>query len=161
MSSTRELLLSMAGRPAVSADPQRHQAAMAALLDALSRAARVAEAPPPFRDKLAWAAKTIGALDASTPLPTLSEASLRYLGLILRGEVLTRRLGTVGGLPAMMGLFLLETAIARRAADKSGPLTPADLGATLPQLKRALHLPPLWERIRGMQGALEALFMTA
>ncbi|MFT5680169.1 MAG: Fe-S-cluster containining protein [Myxococcota bacterium] len=157
--STRGMLLSMAGRPAVDSDPVAHAAAMLAVIAGLRQAAD-AEAPPPYRAKLAWAAGILDDLDLSRPLPPLSEASLRYLGLILRGEVLTRRLGTVGGLPAMMGLFMVETAIARHIAGGDAPLTPSDLGATLPRFRRALHLPPLWAQVRASKELLEALFMT-
>ena len=159
--STRSMLLSMAGRPAVSADPVAHQAAMQAVLTGLAEVARIAEAPPPYRETLGWAAGLLAAITSTSPLPPLSEAAMRYLGLILRGEVLTGRLGTVGGLPAMMGLFIVEAAIARCIAGGTEPLTPADLGETFPRLRRALHLPPLWAEIRARQPQLEVLFMTA
>jgi hypothetical protein len=102
-----------------------------------------------------------GGIAPDAPLPPLSEGAMRYLGLILRGEVLTGRLGTVGGLPALLGLHIVEAAVARQAASGHDPLTPADLGATLPGFRRALHLPPLWARVRASREALEALFMTA
>ena len=161
VASTRSMLLSMAGRPAVAADPDQHAAIMGSILQSLQRAAQTTEAPPPFRPKLAWAAQTLAALDLTTPIPSLTESAQRYLSLVLRGEVLTRRLGTVGGLPAMLGLHLVEVTVARRAAPSAGPLEPADLGLTLPALKRALHLPPIWAQIRAARPALEALFMTA
>ena len=134
---------------------------MSSIIQALQRAAQTTEAPPPFRPKLAWASQTLAALDLTAPMPDLTEAAQRYLSRVLRGEVLTRRLGTVGGLPAMLGLHLVEATIARRAAPGSGPLDPAALGLTLPALKRALHLPPLWAQLRAARPALEALFMTA
>lgn len=161
VSSTRELLLSMAGRPAGAADPVQHAEIMGRILQSLQRAAQTTDAPPPFRSKLAWMAQTLADLDLSPPMPALTEASQRYLSLVLRGEVLTRRLGTVGGLPAMLGLHLVEVTVARRAAARTGALEPADLGLTLPSLKRALHLPPLWAQIQAARPALEALFMTA
>ncbi len=160
-STTRGMLLSMAGRPAAAADPLAHLAAMQSVIAGLAEVARTAEAPPPYRLKLAWAAGILAELDLAAPLPPLSEAAMRYLGLVLRGEVLTGRLGTLGGLPAMMGLFIVEAAIARHVAGGAEPLTPADLGATFPRLRRALHLPPLWAKIRASQAELEALFMTA
>ena len=161
VASTRQMLLSMAGRPPVDSDPAQHRAILEGVLTALQDVAARAEAPPPFQAKLTWTVALLDGLDPTVSLRPTTEAGQRYLGLILRGELLTRRLGTVGGLPAMLGLFLMETAIARLAASGEGPLSPADIGATLPALKRALHLPPLWQQIKTAQPALEALFMTA
>lgn len=145
IASTRAHLYALIQRPPPAPDPARYRAAMAAVLSAL---------PP------------TAAIDAALArwdgrIPAVDDEGARYLMLILRGALLTRQFGMVGGVPALLGLSLVEAAVAALNAPGTGPHGPAALGETMPSLKRWLRLGECWSVLLEQRDALEALFAHA
>lgn len=149
VAAVRALLYRLAGRPGPTPDPEAHAAVLDQAIGVLRRAisGQVAAA-----DRLLAAQETMPALDAR---------ACRYLGVVLRSELLTHRYGALGGLCEGLGLHLLEVAIARRNAGGDGPLTPAQVGTPLSAWKRVVTAPPVWAAVRSIRPALVALAMTA
>ena len=150
VATTRARLYELAGRPMPPPDAEAYRAALGHLVGALHAAE-----PQPVT------ARVSARLAAGAPLPPLDEPSMRYLGIILRGELLACRFDQVGGLPVHLGLFLLETAVARLHTEAPAPLTPHDLGETLPAFKRHMHHPAWWQVLQQQRRALEGLFRLA
>lgn len=148
VSSTRTHLYALVQRPPPAPDPARYRAAMVAVLRALR-----STLPSPQID--AALSRWDGAI------PAVSEEGGRYLMLILRGALLTRQFGMVGGVPALLGLSLVEAAVSALNAPGDGPLGPAELGETMPGFKRWLRLGESWSTLLEQRAALEALFANA
>ena len=94
-------------------------------------------------------------------VPDLDERAWRYLGVVLRSELLTHRYGALGGVPEGLGLHLLEVAIARWNAAGVAPLSPVQVGTPLSAWKRVVTLPPVWAAVRSIRPLLVGLAMSA
>lgn len=119
-------------------------------------AACKAPAPPAFTEKLA---ELRALLEGVGPAAVLDEDAQRYEALVARSDVLSQRFATVGGLPAMLGLWWLESRIG--AGHAAGTAGPAEVGPIRSKLRRGLVLPPVWQAIQQARPALEALFLHA
>jgi len=162
VAQTRQMLLKMANRAAPSVRKAQYQTVLRSILSTLAQGARD-DAPEMFRAKLDRAGDMIDQAMArlDEPMPDLDVTARTYLSVILRGQILTGRFGT-HGLPSLFGLFVVDTTIARLACLATNePLSAMDLGETLSMWKRLVQLPPLWQRLKGMRSALEALYMAA
>ncbi len=100
---------------------------------------------------------------ASRPGPPLDDGAQRYVGLLLRGELLSRNFRTQGSVAAGLGLSLLNVEVARRAAETNdeGQVTAAAFAAIHSRwvrLTRNGTLDPVLERARP---ALVDLFLHA
>ncbi|MEL6342659.1 MAG: YkgJ family cysteine cluster protein [Myxococcota bacterium] len=145
--SARQQLFNLINREAPLPNPVQHRSALGHILSTL---APVIPSP------------AIGAaLNAiASPMPQTTEPAQRYLNLILRGEILTKRFAALGSLPALMGWFLVQAVIARRGTSDEGPLSPQALAETLPTLKRLANRPTIWAQIQALRPPLEHLFQT-
>jgi hypothetical protein len=150
IADARAHLYAQAGRPAPPPDPARFEHALHALLTALLDDQR--DPSPAVALALARWRGTI---------PPVTPAGARYLLLLLRGALLTGQHDLVGGVPALMGLWLAEAAVSALRPDPAGPLDPPALGATLPALKRWLQQGERWSVLIEQQATLEALFAHA
>ena len=147
VADARAYLSAQVGRPAPRPDPARVEPALRALLTALLDGQRD---PSP--------AVALASTRWRGTIPPVSPAGARYLLLLLRGALLTGQHDLVGGVPALMGLWLAEAAVSALRPDPAGPLGPPALGATLPALKRWLQQGERWSVLIEQQATLEALF---
>jgi Fe-S-cluster containining protein len=150
IASTRAHLYALASRPVPAPDGVRFKQAMVDLLSAL-QLGQPDPSPAVERALERW--------DGTIPL--LTEPATRYLMLIVRGALLTRQFGMIGGVPALLGLSLVEAAVAALSADGPGPLGPEALGEAMPGLKRWLRRGERWSILCEQQATLEALFANA
>jgi Fe-S-cluster containining protein len=147
IATTRTNLYAMASRPVPPPQAAHYRQAMATVLSTLQR-----EVPyPPLAQALRrWDGR----------IPKLDDDATRYVMLLMRGALLTRQFGSVG-VPALLGLCLVETAVSALNTDAEAPLSPSDLGETMPRLKRWLRAGEAWSMIQDLRPALEALFSNA
>lgn len=78
-----------------------------------------------------------------------SEDRLPYFRAVLCNDLLAKRFAAVGSVPAGVGLTLLEV---QTALALGGP-------EHLSEVQRTLQLPKVWEQVRALKPALEALFV--
>jgi len=149
IASTRAHLFALIQRPEPTPDPAVYAGTMAAVLSMLQQQP---DPHPAVAEALArWAGR----------IPPLTEAAHRYLLLIARGSLLTRQFAMIGGVPAQLGLSLVEAAVSALNAPGEGPHGPEGLGETMPSFKRWLRAGEVWGPVCDHRAALEALFMNA
>lgn len=147
VAAARSMLYTMAQRDAPAASSTVFHQAVGAVMETLHRAA-----PHPLLET------ALQRWDGA--IPTLDASAQRYVLLLMRGALLTRQFGSVG-IPAMVGLLLVETAIAAMNATAPSPLSAADLGQGMPVLKRWIRGGECWSQVPALRPALEAVFAHA
>ncbi|MBW2258000.1 MAG: hypothetical protein JRI25_25825 [Deltaproteobacteria bacterium] len=95
---------------------------------------------------------------AKRDLPPIDDDAVDYLHLVLRSEILAKEWQFLGSVSTGLGLFLVATNLARRAAT-ADLVTPADLGSVLPVWKRFVAYPVVLQSLRGLVPDLDSLFL--
>jgi hypothetical protein len=141
----REVLHRLADREPLQIRPLQRQAALEAIISALSAIMRHVLAQPegPDPERIAFGEESLRRLDIvaaslGDPAPPLADDAQQWVNLLLRSSLLSKRFAAHGGVCEGVGEFILAVEVSRRLAepDPGGEITAAALSEPLAHWRR-------------------------